>query len=212
MSAQPGACSIFTAILCYRTTVCGQEFEGDGCLARLTTSLSHLLHQLYLKAESTAKIPSKLHGCKKRGSALTASFFLVVDKRGPRLSTVPHMSRLFNSLHGSWHSFGPGQLARTQKTARLNMTHSTRQNAPREFAYSHPAQEESPFSHVPMSHILSFDLQAKEQCLVCFIYWHRQEPPRTSTHPFCPTVLQVISRCVPELWPMIVKIGLVYNE
>lgn len=38
------ACSIFTVILCYRTTARGQEVEDDGCLARLTRSLSHLLH------------------------------------------------------------------------------------------------------------------------------------------------------------------------
>lgn len=52
---------------------------------------------------------------------------LLVDKRGPRLSTDPHMSRLFNSLHGYWHSFGPGHLAHAQKTTRLDTTHSTRQ-------------------------------------------------------------------------------------
>lgn len=115
---------------------------------------------------------------------------LLANKRGPRFSSVPHMSQLLSNSHGSWHSFGPGQWARTQKIARLDTRHSTRERMLPESVSKTILLSRKACSAMctwAMNHPMSFDLQAKEQRLLCLIYWHRQEPPRISTHPSCTT-------------------------
>lgn len=114
------------------------------------------------------------------------------------------MSRLFNNSLGSWHSFGPGQWARAQKTAGLDSRHREAM-LPESVSTTilHSRKACSAMCTWATNHPVLFDLQAKEQRLLYLIYWHRQEPPRILTHLLA---LQPVSGHVPELLYMVIKI------